>query len=170
MSIIGVAPEKRYVESDVQRSCVSLEESELVSTYELKEASDSTYFEKYCAEIYVQPRLLDSQGKKSEPILFGKFGVLHPDVVTSFGIEFPGSALEIDIDKLLSLVQYNRKVDTEDNQYNKKMREQWAKEKRERIRKKEEHQRKMEEKRAKKNAKKKGNKSKKKKKKGGDKK
>ena len=154
MSIIGVAPETRYVESDVQRSCVSLEESELVSTYELKEASDSTYFEKYCAEIYVQPHLLDAEGNKAEPILFGKFGVLHPDVVSSFGIELPGSALEIDIDRLLSLVQYNRSVDTENNQHNKKLREQWAKERREKIRKKEEQQRAMEAKRAKKNKKK----------------
>jgi phenylalanyl-tRNA synthetase beta chain len=155
MSVIGVAPEKRYVESDVQRTCVSLEESELVSTYELKDVSDPTYFEKYCADIYVQPFLLDKDGNKSKAIKFGTMGVLHPEVVSNFGIEYPGSALEIDIDSLLSLVQYNRNVDTEDNKHNKKMREQWAKEKRARIKAKEEQQRKMELKRAKKNAKKK---------------
>uniref|UniRef100_A0A4W4DPA7 Phenylalanine--tRNA ligase beta subunit n=1 Tax=Electrophorus electricus TaxID=8005 RepID=A0A4W4DPA7_ELEEL len=57
--------------------------------YYIQAAEDSTYFPGRCAEIF-------SHGKS-----IGRLGVLHPDVINSFELTMPCSALDIDIEPFL---------------------------------------------------------------------
>ncbi|XP_064385368.1 phenylalanine--tRNA ligase beta subunit-like [Halichondria panicea] len=59
------------------------------SGYFLKAAEDSTYFPGRCAEVCVRGKVI------------GKLGVLHPGVLTTFDLNMPTSALEIDIEPFL---------------------------------------------------------------------
>eukprot|EP00736_Rhodelphis_marinus_P013381 Rmarinus@m.10879 len=57
--------------------------------YTIQEASHPTYFPGRCADVLVR-------GKK-----VGEFGVLHPDVVTSFDIGYPTSGMELSLEAFL---------------------------------------------------------------------
>ena len=52
-------------------------------------STDSTYFPGHCAEVCVRGKVI------------GKLGVLHPGVLTTFDLNMPTSALEIDIEPFL---------------------------------------------------------------------
>lgn len=54
--------------------------------YEWRESENPTFFQKRHADIYVK-------GKR-----IGEFGVIHPSVLENFDIEFPVSALELNIE------------------------------------------------------------------------
>ncbi|XP_029651644.1 phenylalanine--tRNA ligase beta subunit [Octopus sinensis] len=62
--------------------------SDSAANYYIKPLEDPTFFPGRCAEIIA--------GNQS----VGKFGVLHPDVITKFELNMPCSALEINIEKL----------------------------------------------------------------------
>jgi phenylalanyl-tRNA synthetase beta chain len=57
--------------------------------YQIKQSDDSTYFPGRCAEVHVRGSLI------------GRLGVLHPDVITSFDLNLPAAAMEIDIEPFL---------------------------------------------------------------------
>lgn len=51
--------------------------------------TDSTFFPGRCAEVHVRGQVI------------GRLGVLHPEVLTSFDLNMPASAVEIDIECFL---------------------------------------------------------------------
>ena len=55
---------------------------------------DSTYFPGRGAQVVLQ------MPDGSQRQVVGKFGVLHPEVLAHFEIDFPTSSLEINVDKL----------------------------------------------------------------------
>lgn len=57
--------------------------------YHIKEHEDPTFFSGRCAEIIINDTTV------------GKFGVLHPEVVTNFDLSLPCSALEINLEYFL---------------------------------------------------------------------
>ncbi|GAB1602273.1 phenylalanine--tRNA ligase beta subunit-like [Argonauta hians] len=60
----------------------------VAASYSIKPCEDPTFFSGRCAEILIGDSVI------------GKFGVLHPDVITKFELNMPCSALEINIEKL----------------------------------------------------------------------
>ena len=63
--------------------------SGLSASLDIHMVLDSTYFPGRCAEVYVHGNLI------------GRLGVLHPDVITSFDLNLPAAAMEIDIEYFL---------------------------------------------------------------------
>ncbi|KAF9437044.1 phenylalanine--tRNA ligase subunit beta [Entomortierella beljakovae] len=63
------------------------------SGYWIEESSNPTYFPSRSADIYLR--------QKGETKVIGSFGILHPEVLEKFGINFPTSALEFDIEPFL---------------------------------------------------------------------
>ena len=60
-------------------------------SYGLRHASDPSFFEGRCAEIYL---------KKSGQVV-GLFGTVHPEVLGNFDLPYPTSAAEIDLQAFL---------------------------------------------------------------------
>ncbi|KAF9995066.1 phenylalanine--tRNA ligase subunit beta, partial [Entomortierella chlamydospora] len=61
--------------------------------YWIEESSNPTYFPSRSADIYLR--------QKGETKVIGSFGILHPEVLEKFGINFPTSALEFDLEPFL---------------------------------------------------------------------
>mmetsp|Transcript_5557 Transcript_5557/g.16373 ORF Transcript_5557/g.16373 Transcript_5557/m.16373 type:complete len:639 (+) Transcript_5557:165-2081(+) len=61
--------------------------------YRVEETQDPTYFPGRCA------RVLLKEDDAERPV--GVFGVVHPEVLANFSIEWPTSALEIDVEALI---------------------------------------------------------------------
>lgn len=101
MTLTEVAPEEEYIKN----SSKGQEEKFRVSRdgwyytiRELKEEdghpSSGTYFPGRAAEV-----LLTTPG--SERVSIGTFGILHPEVLGNFDIQYPSSSLELDLESLL---------------------------------------------------------------------
>lgn len=101
MALCEVAPEAEYIAN----SAKSKEEEYRVSkdgwTYTIAELDSTdtvagTYFPGRAASI-----LLTSPNSNGERIQIGTFGILHPDVLKNFAIQYPSSCMEIDLEALL---------------------------------------------------------------------
>ena len=101
MTLTEVAPEAEYIKN----SSKGQEEKYRISKegwyYTIRElreedghASVGTYFPGRAAEV-----LLSKPG--SERVSIGTFGILHPEVLGNFDIQYPSSALELDLEALL---------------------------------------------------------------------
>mmetsp|Transcript_2361 Transcript_2361/g.2834 ORF Transcript_2361/g.2834 Transcript_2361/m.2834 type:complete len:646 (+) Transcript_2361:151-2088(+) len=104
MTLTEVQPEEEYIKN----SAKGLEEQYRVSRegwyYTIRaldtddvngHASSGTYFPGRAAEV-----LLTKPGVE-EKMSIGTFGILHPEVLTNFDIQYPTSALELDLECLL---------------------------------------------------------------------
>lgn len=101
MTLTEVQPEKEYIEN----SAKGLEEKYRVARdgwyYTIREleegmhSSAGTYFPGRCAEV-----LLTKPGE-DEKMSIGTFGILHPEVLGNFDVQYPTSAVELDLDCLL---------------------------------------------------------------------
>jgi phenylalanyl-tRNA synthetase beta chain len=63
------------------------------SGYWIQDSENLTYFPSRCADIYLR--------QKGETRVIGSFGILHPEVLEKFGINFPTSAMEFDLEPFL---------------------------------------------------------------------
>ncbi|KAK3829379.1 MAG: beta subunit of phenylalanyl-tRNA synthetase [Benniella sp.] len=63
------------------------------SGYWIQDSENPTYFPSRCADIYLR--------QKGETRVIGSFGILHPEVLEKFGINFPTSAMEFDLEPFL---------------------------------------------------------------------
>lgn len=54
---------------------------------------DPTYFPSRSADIYLR--------QKGETKVIGSFGILHPEVLEKYGLNFPTSAMEFDLEPFL---------------------------------------------------------------------
>jgi phenylalanyl-tRNA synthetase beta chain len=98
MTLCEVAPEEEYVASSGNKiKLVHCKEGWAYTIRELKSGDDGsgTYFPGRAAEI-----LLTSP-KGGERVVIGSFGILHPDVLGAFDIQYPTSAVELDLESLL---------------------------------------------------------------------
>mmetsp|Transcript_6157 Transcript_6157/g.12573 ORF Transcript_6157/g.12573 Transcript_6157/m.12573 type:complete len:646 (+) Transcript_6157:129-2066(+) len=100
MTLCEVAPEEEYVSSSGNKTnkLVHCKEGWFYTIRELKQgASDyaGTYFPGRAAEI-----LLTSPNG-GERVVIGTFGILHPEVLANFDINYPTSAVELDLEALL---------------------------------------------------------------------
>lgn len=100
MTLCEVAPEEEYVSSSGNKinKLVHCKEGWSYTIRELKEgASDyaGTFFQGRAAEI-----LLTSPNG-GERAVIGTFGILHPHVLANFDINYPTSAVELDLEALL---------------------------------------------------------------------
>ncbi|KAL7464506.1 hypothetical protein ACHAXS_004843 [Conticribra weissflogii] len=100
MTLCEVAPEEEYVSSSGNKTdkLVHCKEGWFYTIRELKQgASDcaGTYFPGRAAEI-----LLTSPSG-GERVVIGTFGILHPEVLANFDINYPTSAVELDLEALL---------------------------------------------------------------------
>ncbi|KAK7865985.1 hypothetical protein R5R35_012295 [Gryllus longicercus] len=68
---------------------VSRSYKEEVSGYWLRDAADTAYFPRRCAEVICYGKVI------------GKIGILHPDVIEKFELNYPVSAFEIDLEIFL---------------------------------------------------------------------
>lgn len=100
MSVVGIAPVKEYAATDTTKKCLTADQTELCAEYFFKPSSCPTYFDKYCADIYVR-KLSREDGKELKVVKFGTIGVLHPEVLEKFNITYPGTAMEMDVENLL---------------------------------------------------------------------
>ena len=100
MTLSEVAPEEEYVSLSGNKTekLVHCKEGWYYTIRELKEGGSDvagTYFPGRAAEI-----LLTSP-KGGERVVIGTFGILHPDVLANFDINYPTSAVELDLEALL---------------------------------------------------------------------
>ena len=99
MTLCEVAPEEEYVASSGNKTnkLVHCKEGWSYTIRELKtgESGSGTYFPGRAAEI-----LLTSP-KGGKRVVVGTFGILHPDVLGNFDINYPTSAVELDLESLL---------------------------------------------------------------------
>ena len=98
MTLCEVAPEEEYVASSGNKTdkLVYCKEGWSYTIRELKdgESGSGTYFPGRAAEI-----LLTSP--KNDRAVIGSFGILHPEVLGNFDINYPTSAVELDLEALL---------------------------------------------------------------------
>jgi len=103
MTLTEVAPEQQYIANSTK----GLEETYRVAREgwfytirELTEESDhpyaGTYFPGRAAEI-----LLTKPEWEEKQVSIGTFGILHPEVLENFDVQYPSSALEMDLECLL---------------------------------------------------------------------
>lgn len=99
MTLCEVAPEEEYVASSGNKmnQLVHCKEGWSYTIRELKmgECGSGTYFPGRAAEI-----LLTSPNGGVRGVI-GTFGILHPDVLGNFDINYPTSAMELDLEALL---------------------------------------------------------------------
>jgi phenylalanyl-tRNA synthetase beta chain len=76
----------------------SKDDGELVRRYIIKECDCDTYFPQRSAEI-----LLDA-GDGSALKKIGEMGIIHPNVLQNFGLTYPASAMEINLEDFVSLM------------------------------------------------------------------
>jgi phenylalanyl-tRNA synthetase beta chain len=102
MTLTEVAPEQEYIEN----SAKGLEEKYRVAREgwyytirELKEdgghSSAHTYFPGRAAEVLV------TKPGSEKHVSIGTFGILHPEVLSNFDVQYPASCLELDLEILL---------------------------------------------------------------------
>ena len=70
--------------------------SDPIQRYILEECQSDTYFPQRSANV-----LIDN-GDGSKPIKIGEMGVLHPEVLTAFGLGYPVSCVEIDLEMFVN--------------------------------------------------------------------
>ena len=86
MRLLDVAPAPRY-------SGEAEEVTEGRKQYYIREGQYGAFFPGRCCDIVVM------DGEKEEVV--GHFGVLHPQVIKNFELRYPGSALELNLEKFL---------------------------------------------------------------------
>lgn len=101
MTLTEIAPEEEYVKNSTkgqEEKYRVAREGWFYTIRELKEEdghpSSGTYFPGRAAEV-----LLTTPG--SERVSIGTFGILHPEVLGNFDIQYPSSSLELDLESLL---------------------------------------------------------------------
>jgi len=101
MTLTEVAPEEEYIKNSSkgkEEKYRVAREGWYYTIRELKEdgghASAGTYFPGRAAEI-----LLTKPG--CERVSIGTFGILHPEVLGNFDVQYPSSAVELDLESLL---------------------------------------------------------------------
>jgi phenylalanyl-tRNA synthetase beta chain len=101
MTLTEVAPEEEYIKNSSkgkEEKYRVAREGWYYTIRELKEdgghASAGTYFPGRAAEI-----LLTKPG--CERVSIGTFGILHPEVLCNFDVQYPSSAVELDLESLL---------------------------------------------------------------------
>lgn len=100
MTLSEVAPEAEYVansaKTDEEKYRVSKEGwyYTIVELDEVADPSAGTYFPGRAAAI-----ILTSPGK--ERVSIGTFGILHPEVLGNFDIQYPASCMELDLEALM---------------------------------------------------------------------
>jgi phenylalanyl-tRNA synthetase beta chain len=100
MTLSEVAPEATYVansaKTDEEKYRVSKEGwyYTIVELDEVKDPCAGTYFPGRAAAI-----MLTSPGK--EQVSIGTFGILHPEVLGNFDIQYPASCMELDLEALM---------------------------------------------------------------------
>ncbi|CAK9297324.1 unnamed protein product [Gordionus sp. m RMFG-2023] len=70
---------------------------EKIRAYFIREGTNPTYFDGRCASVY-----LYNYSNPESHFFLGNFGIIHPEVVKNFDLTLPCSALEINIDLLIS--------------------------------------------------------------------
>jgi phenylalanyl-tRNA synthetase beta chain len=94
MTLCEVAPEADYVASSGNAyKKVHCKEGWYYNIRELKDGDVRTYFPGRAAEV-----LLTSPSTGGKQVVIGTFGILHPDVLGNFDINYPTSALELELD------------------------------------------------------------------------
>lgn len=99
LTLTEVAPEAEYIANSAKSDEEKFRVSREGWFYTIAELSGSdpdagTYFPKRAASI-----LLTKPGQEQTSI--GTFGILHPEVLEKFGIEYPASCVELDLEALM---------------------------------------------------------------------
>ena len=97
MTLCEVEPEEDYVASSGNAyKKVHCKEGWHYNIRELKDGDIRTYFPGRAAEV-----LLTSPKTGGKQVVIGTFGILHPNVLGEFDINYPTSAVELELDYLL---------------------------------------------------------------------
>ncbi|KAG0376804.1 phenylalanine--tRNA ligase subunit beta [Mortierella sp. AD032] len=73
--------------------CQPVDKNSTASGYWIQDSENPTYFPSRSADIYLR--------QKGETQVIGSFGILHPEVLEKFGLNFPTSAMEFDLEPFL---------------------------------------------------------------------
>ena len=100
MTLVEVAPTDEYVSVDQRTKEEHFRVSREGRTYAVEALADShsespTYFPGRAAAIMLQT----SAGGEKKCI--GTFGILHPEVLKSFDIQYPATSVELDLEALM---------------------------------------------------------------------
>lgn len=68
-------------------------------TYTVRHGSDPVFFPGMAVDVVLQ--YLDTTGSVASEDVIGTFGVVHPEVLSKFGVDYPCSALELNLEKLM---------------------------------------------------------------------
>jgi len=100
MTLTEVAPEKEYIEHSTKGGELKYRISREDWFYTIGELSTDdvlagTYFPGRAAEILL------TRPEGGERVQIGTFGILHPEVLHNFDIQYPASCMELDLEALL---------------------------------------------------------------------
>ncbi|KAF9965512.1 phenylalanine--tRNA ligase subunit beta [Mortierella alpina] len=73
--------------------CQPVDKDGKASGYWIQDSENPTYFPSRSADIYLR--------QKGETKVIGSFGILHPEVLEKYGLNFPTSAMEFDLEPFL---------------------------------------------------------------------
>jgi len=97
LELVEVDPSPGYNACDPSRCILKGSRKQ----YEVVHGEDPTYLPGQCADIVVTT--LPAPDSDEEPVsqIVGTFGILHPEVLKAFSLEYPCSMLEMDIECFL---------------------------------------------------------------------
>lgn len=104
MTLTEVAPERAYAENSGKQEEEKFRVSREGWEYTIRALGDekeeggvgSTYFPGRAAEL-----LLTKPGSDGEKVRIGTFGIIHPEVLSNFDVQYPASCLELDLEPLM---------------------------------------------------------------------
>ena len=103
MTLTEIKPDPAYIansaKSEEEKFRVNSRDGEWIYTVQALEPSAvmaGTYFEGRAASI-----VLTSPKTNGQPTVIGSFGILHPEVLDAFKLQYPASCVELDLEALL---------------------------------------------------------------------
>mmetsp|Transcript_18226 Transcript_18226/g.28402 ORF Transcript_18226/g.28402 Transcript_18226/m.28402 type:complete len:632 (-) Transcript_18226:326-2221(-) len=96
MTLCEVSPEEAYIANSAKGDEEKYRVAREGYFYTIKESTEETFFPGRCADI-----LLTYPGSGGAQLKIGSFGILHPEVLKSFDIQYPASSVELDLEPLL---------------------------------------------------------------------
>jgi phenylalanyl-tRNA synthetase beta chain len=93
MELVEVDPTNEYNEMDKSRCILKHSETQ----YEIVHGDDPTFMPGQCADVV----LISKDADSPKPMAIGTFGILHPEVLKAFNLEYPCSMLEMDLECFL---------------------------------------------------------------------
>jgi len=102
MTLCEVKPADEYIANSAKGDEEKYRVTREGFVYTIRESTEETFFPGRCADIFLTYPGCSSQISDGQPgVKIGSFGILHPEVLNNFDIQYPTSSLELDLEPLL---------------------------------------------------------------------